>query len=405
MADTNRMQGLQTALANPRARLSLVAMGVILVVTVVILATFSGNDDVVMKSDVIPPTPPGAGPGVRVDGDPFYDAAVAQENQEGAQQARDSGVSFVPAPRAEVAPKAPIAPTAPVVDEPQPLIEYGDTSALQARQEEIRAAEEAHRQAVQAHAARMTEQIGLLSGRWRSGGGHFSIEPDIEASASQAAAPRASIASTAGPGTAESGTPLVMRGEMHLGITIGELVSDDITRHAQATILSGPLAGAEIFGKLEANLQAGAASGTIVFDAIRVPGGAGTLPIKAVAVDPRTRRASTVGDVDHHTMSRLGATALGAATGAYAEALSQGGRDENLVTGGFGDSIVQREAYTDGQIARIAGARTLQAVGSDIASRASRPPTITIANGTEIGILWLEDFIPGGMHSNQETFQ
>lgn len=408
MADNNRMEGLQTALSNPRARLGLAVMAAIAVVTIVLLMTFVGGDDVGMASDLPPPATPSSSMIAPMEGDPLYDAAVAQVNQEGVTEARMDGGSFIPAPRAATAAEVMPAIEAPAeqgeVMVPQAVVEYGDPAAFQMRQEEIRAAEEAHRQAVQAHAERMAEQVSLLSQRWRGAGGHFSLDvesPDAPIEPDASSAPGAQRTS----GATFSSSPLALRGDMHLGVTIGELVSDDAATHAQAMILSGPLAGSQLFGSLEANLQGGAASGTIAFDSLRLPGGATTLPIKAIAVNPATRRANTVGDVDRHTFSRIGATALGAATGAYAEALSQGGRNENLVTGGLGDAVVQRDAFTDGQIARIAGARTLQSVGADIASRANRPPTITIANGTEIGILWLEDVAISAAAYQQETVQ
>lgn len=181
-------------------------------------------------------------------------------------------------------------------------------------------------------------------------------------------------------------TIIVPAGEIYFGQLITEARSD-VKAPIMAEIHSGPLRGAKALGsfqKTEGNKL------VLTFDKIVVEGI--DYPVDAVAVDPSTRNAGLVTDVDYHLLTRVilpGAAAfIEGIASAYAER-------ENTVTV-TGDVIVDdREPLNArGKIATGVEAAS-EEVGDFLDEEADRvsEPTVTVASGTPLGILFVSPVV------------
>lgn len=382
---------VQAALKKPQVRIVFFG-GLVLVVIFAVFAInlMNRQPDIPEPSEVVRPSVTARGEPSPV-ADPAYDQRIREENTRAAAAAEASGENFMPAPRSggEVAAVEPMV-EATATPAPAPAPQPVDPQAYQQRLAEIEQARQRHEAAVQARVVAMNRQVDLISARWNEGG-HQSV------AVAPAQLPVATDAAALDAGALAPGaTAIAFAGDVFLGVTLNEVVSDDAVSLPQARVLSGPLTGSTLLGELQVSQNTAAASAVIRFTQVRLPGGGGTLPIEAIAVDPATRRARTPAEVDRHTWSRLGATFVATAAGTYAEVLQQGGRNESVVVGGsgFDGAYIQRDAYTDRQMATIAAGRTLQAAVNPLAQSASRPPTIRIASNLQIGVMLMSDFAP-----------
>ena len=118
--------------------------------------------------------------------------------------------------------------------------------------------------------------------------------------------------------------------------------------------------------------------------------------IDAVAVDPNTSLPATRTDVDTHVISRYASLAGGAfltALEGYGQAVAQSGQTQ--VTGiGNTSSVMVNPNLTTHQELVIAGAtaagNVAQIVGQSVQNGWNQPPTVTIAAGQGVGLLFLD---------------
>lgn len=178
-------------------------------------------------------------------------------------------------------------------------------------------------------------------------------------------------------------TIIIPAGEIFYGQLITE-ANSDVNGPVLARVYQGPLRGARMLGEFrttQADLL------ILEFDTIIIDGI--DFSVDAVAVDPKTTSPGLATDIDRHLLTRVilpGAAAFVEGLGrAYAER-------ENTVTVA-GDTVIEQtpDLNTTGKIATgvAEAASELGEVFEDEAERRDEP-TITVAAGTPIGILFVE---------------
>lgn len=167
--------------------------------------------------------------------------------------------------------------------------------------------------------------------------------------------------------------------EIYYGYLITEVNSDE-PGPVLAEITTGPLKGARLLGALQRKEE----KVILQFNQLTLNGQ--TAGVNAYAVDPITARTGLASEVNRRTFSRWAAVLASAfLEGLQTAVLAKG----NVVTPGLGTVVVERD-YDGRDIAAIAigeiGRRT-QPLAEEYFRR---PPTITVASGVGIGILFVE---------------
>jgi intracellular multiplication protein IcmE len=107
-------------------------------------------------------------------------------------------------------------------------------------------------------------------------------------------------------------------------------------------------------------------------------------------VDQNTSRTSLATSVDKHTWLRYGSLFASSFLEGIGQAVSNSGAALSVGTGGAWEVVRNDLSYTDQFIASLGtvGQRFAGAVGSTFAT----PPTVRVASGAGIGLLFMSDF-------------
>lgn len=321
-----------------------------------------------------------------------YEQLTAASNAQAVEQAKATGATAMPIPRVGQAQPEAVAP--PVVGPPQPATQDQVQSTAvaadpQAAQQAQQAAAERER-ALQARYNTMAKQFDLLVARWPRAGerGELATQRIQLAEESPAAVGAVSATNTVVASSDTSTAPTIRANEVFLGVTTSLANTDDAMPLVRARILSGPAKGAELLGTLETSKNAQGAM--LRFTMLTPANGGASIAIDAIAVDPTTQRTSVATDVNRHTVSRFSALFFSSVLGGVSEALMKGGQAENVYSTG-GTAVVQRDPYSDRQLALIGVGKVGVNGAGMMQSAVTRIPTVTLKGGSEIGVLFLKD--------------
>lgn len=171
-------------------------------------------------------------------------------------------------------------------------------------------------------------------------------------------------------------------------------VNSDEPGPVMATIVAGSLKGAKLLGSMTPNFTSETIS--LNFTAINMPGEADSMGISAVAIDPDTARTALASDVDHHYLYRWGSLLASSFVQGYASAVASSGATSTTSQGAAGTvtttstpALNSKQQLWSG-IAAV-GTKWSQVVGQNF----DRPDTITIDQGTGIGVLVTADLTYG----------
>lgn len=389
----SRFSNLSKALNDPRTRLVFFGgLGLALMVMMFAVARLSSDGPVgdaeVQVAHVAVPN--GAQPSTQPVNTQVYEELTSQAEQASVAQAKQSEGTAMPIPRVGEAPPA----SNPADDQATLPRDGGSTvgtaqPAQDDQQQRILQMEEQLRQ--QRYAA-MARQFDLLVGRWGSSAGEFQsqrVQTPAEVPPTEVSSPATRV-SPQEPAVASgiASQPLIQANTLSLGVTLSESNTDDALPLVRARVLSGPAKGALISGQIQVGPRA--EGGLVRFTQLTPANGGAAVAIDAVAVDPRTARASVASDVDKHTVSRMGALFLSSVLGGVSEAMLRGGQQETVIANGQ-TTLVQREAYSDRDLALIGVGRVGSNAAGLVESAVNRPPTVRLRAGTEIGVLFLQD--------------
>lgn len=216
-----------------------------------------------------------------------------------------------------------------------------------------------------------------------------------EKKAQAAAQVSRSGASSAKPGpNGEKPGDIILKAGSILFAVLDTAVDSDQPGPVMATIVSGSLKGSKLLGSMTPNTT----SETIAlnFTAINMPNEANSMGINAVAIDPDTARTALASDVDHHYMYRWGSLLASSFVQGYASAVASSGNTSTTSQGAAGTVTTTSTPALDAKqqlfsgIAAV-GTKWSQVVGQNF----QRPITITIDQGTGIGVLVTSDLTYG----------
>ncbi|AOG03189.1 DotG/IcmE/VirB10 family protein [Bosea sp. RAC05] len=175
-------------------------------------------------------------------------------------------------------------------------------------------------------------------------------------------------------------------------ILYAEMVStanSDAPGPVLARVAQGEFAGATLIGTFEARRD----SMVITFRTMTVQSlRDGTevnksVQINAVGVDTKNIGTAMATDVDRHLLANVGFTAAAAFAQGFGSAIGQSG---SSIVQGTGGITITNPALTTRQQLYVAGGAAAGAAGGALNQAfGNRPPTITVASGTPLGILFL----------------
>lgn len=195
---------------------------------------------------------------------------------------------------------------------------------------------------------------------------------------------RTRAASTGMPGQEQPGA-LIKAGTVMFGV-LTTAVNTDQPGPIMATIVSGPLKGAKLLGTVQRQGE----KALLSFNIMNSEKFARTVGINAVAIDPETARTAVATDVDNHYLLRYGSLFASSFIQGYATALTTAG--STVTSLGLGLSVVKQNPDLSGK------GKVLVALGNVGAQYSTligpifnTPPTVTVASGTGVGLLFLSD--------------
>lgn len=180
--------------------------------------------------------------------------------------------------------------------------------------------------------------------------------------------------------------PVILKAGSILFAVLDTAVNSDEPGPVLATVVSGSLKNSKLMGTMQVNTD-GENIG-INFSAINMPGEARSMGISAVAIDPDTARTALATDVDHHYLLRWGSLFASAFVEGFASAVANSGTTQTTSQGAAGTTTTTTQPPLDSKQQLFAGIAAIGTKWSEVVARNfDRPITITIAQGTGIGVL------------------
>jgi type IV secretory pathway VirB10-like protein len=196
-----------------------------------------------------------------------------------------------------------------------------------------------------------------------------------------------------GSNSAKNGKTILKAGSILFAV-LDTAVDSDEPGPVMATIVGGTLKGAKLLGTMQTNTDSETLS--LNFTAINLPDEANSMGISAVAIDPDTARTALSTNVDHHYLYRWGSLLASSFVQGYASSVASSGTTSTTSQGAAGVTTTTSSPQTNSKqqlwsgIAAV-GTKWSQVVGQNF----ERPVTITIAQGTGLGILVTSDMVYG----------
>lgn len=154
-----------------------------------------------------------------------------------------------------------------------------------------------------------------------------------------------------------------------------------------ATILSGKLQGTRLVGSFQHEGMQEAV--LIQFNQMSIPKRARSMSIQAVAIDPDTARTALASDVDKHILLRYGSIFASSFISGYGKAVTQQGT--TTVSPLTGTTTTQTPELNNREIFFAALGELGTQWGQAIKPFFNTPYTVTVKQGTGIGVLFLTD--------------
>ncbi len=248
----------------------------------------------------------------------------------------------------------------------------------QARIQELVVAMEGQRKTAMDAWTKVSEQT-MVQGQWATD----------KAKARQ----EAGLPSASGSSTSAAPAIILKAGTILFGV-LDTAVNSDEPGPVMATIVSGALKGSRLMGTMKTNTDAEKI--TLTFTAINMPNESKSMGITAVAIDPDTARTALASDVDHHYLLRWGSLFASSFIEGYASAVANAGTTSTTSQGAAGTVTTTSSPGLDGRQQLFSGLAAIGSKWSEVVARNfDRPITVTIDQGTGIGVLITSDLTYG----------
>jgi len=206
--------------------------------------------------------------------------------------------------------------------------------------------------------------------------------------------PDALIASAAINATNNDATQVLIKaGSINFAVVDTALNSDE-AGPILATLVSGPFKGAKLLGAF--TLARESKKVIISFNNLSAKNFDRSVSVNAVAIDPDTARTALATSVNSHYLLRWGSLFASTFVDGYARAVSESGTSVTT-TSATGQVEVNRQPL-DGKQQFYQGVGEIGRAWAEIAKKNfEKPPTVKVAQGTGVGILFLGDVGPDGL--------
>lgn len=307
-----------------------------------------------------------------------YNTQVIIDNDENAENALNSGQSFMPTLErggevdlSQFEMRAPEPAPAPVVQTPQPP--PPPAAAPQQGQQ---------RQQQQQPDANMVAAMQAYSSQWRRGTPAMTVvynEPVVR--------PGSGNESSEGDATGgDMGILPVMPPESPF--KVGQIlyvenmfeVNSDKRSPVIAKVLSGPQAGGKFIGGFERQADAL----ILVYNSFADVNGDVTA-LTAYAVDPNQKTMNVSSEVDYHRFQRWGGLIAASFLEGFSDAFSRGAGSTTIATAG--STIVTEEPYNSREQVLIAAGKVGERLADKADANFNRPPTVTLYPEMPMGVM------------------
>jgi hypothetical protein len=375
------VSNVASLMRNPRARLVIfVSIGVVLLILIVVFLRMKSTNrtEAVIEGAAVQapgqvPTDP-----ARMNVTPHYAGLVIDNDRQKATEAEENGGSTIPTVITSVAKQDPLPPPPPpkptkilANSNPNPPTPY--TPAYPPPAPRIDPNATTRREAVSAQLSGMLKE-------WSTPSQMKVVMSEVpSATHASGVAGGAGGAGVAGP----AARPMIQAGTLYFGI-VDRQVNSDEPGPVSASIVSGPLKGAKLLGEFRRN----DGSMVIAFRTMSLPDGSKSIGVNAFAVSQQTDGYGVQTAVDNHYLERYGLLLGAALLRGVAEGYARSGATVVTTVGG---STTTYDQLNNKQIVAQGLGEVGRTVAGVMASDFTRPPTVTVASGTPVGILFVAD--------------
>lgn len=406
-----KKNNLKNLMSNSRTRLIVIITSVV-VILMVVFGFMGSSDDKGNKpaeatgAASVGPTPENITPVPGTNDSPGYNALQEKANSDAFKEAQEKGTSNVPVLTNEsLANKKDIFDDLnkdnrkPIVEEP-PVIDATPVQPEQQYQAQPQAIQQPATsettQDRQAYMQSVQQQITTYINGWSAGQGFQEFNMTGQAPQQQQGAGNTNGTSTgtnvqqasydsSNSSSSNKGPAFVRAGSVVPAVMLTAINSDE-PGPVLAQIVTGPLKGARLIGQMVSSDQ----RVVVQFSSLSMPGASQTFNISSFAIDPDTSRTGLATDVNNHYFLRYGLGLAAAFISGYGEAVQNSG--STTTTNTFGGTTTIMGDMTHKQIAESAFGKVGQKLGSELDKETNRAPTVTVASGTSIGVLFMADF-------------
>lgn len=406
-----KKNNLKNLMSNSRTRLIVIITSVV-VILMVVFGFMGSSDDKGNKpaeatgAASVGPTPENITPVPGTNDSPGYNALQEKANSDAFKEAQEKGTSNVPVLTNEsLANKKDIFDDLnkdnrkPIVEEP-PVIDATPVQPEQQYQAQPQAIQQPATsettQDRQAYMQSVQQQITTYINGWSAGQGFQEFNMTGQAPQQQQGAGNTNGTSTgtnvqqasydsSNSSSSNKGPAFVRAGSVVPAVMLTAINSDE-PGPVLAQIVTGPLKGARLIGQMVSSDQ----RVVVQFSSLSMPGASQTFNISSFAIDPDTSRTGLATDVNNHYFLRYGLGLAAAFISGYGEAVQNAG--STTTTDAFGGTTTIMGDMTHKQIAESAFGKVGQKLGSELDKETNRAPTVTVASGTSIGVLFMADF-------------
>ena len=189
----------------------------------------------------------------------------------------------------------------------------------------------------------------------------------------------------AGPNNAANIGAIIKAGTVYYAV-LDTAVNTDETGPILATVVQGPYRNAKLVGSITFN--PGFKKVILNFTTMNVATLKNTVSINAVAIDPDTARTALASDVDNHYLLRYGSLFASSFLEGYGDVIKNAGT--TTTTTQFSTQTDTPSLSSTEEIYSALG-NVGKKWGEQISDLFNTPPTVTVDQGTGIGLLYLED--------------
>jgi len=252
----------------------------------------------------------------------------------------------------------------------------GDLERLQQRQAE-QLSQQDRQQMLQQMTQAMTTQSGDLFASWTP------PAPQQYLQGEQEPQKVGSDAEAAGSSALAQDMKNIKAGSIMFAV-LDTAVNSDEPSPVMATIVDGPLKGAKLLG----GLQLVGKKVVLSFQTINLPAMEKSTSVNAVAIDPETARTAVATDVNSHYMLRYGTLFASSFMSGMAKAIADSGSSTMVTPIGI---LQTNDSYDTNEKIAIGMGEVGKQYAQTLRKNFTTPPTVKVASGTGLGILFMSD--------------